>query len=281
MKRLETTFQRCREEGRKGLVMFVSAGDPDLPTTERLVRRIVAEGADIVEIGVPFSDPMADGPTIQAASQRALASGTTLDGILEMTARLRRDLETPLVLFSYYNVLFKYGFERLAADASRAGADALLIVDIPYEERDEVLPALQREGLDLITLVAPTTSPDRAEEMLARATGFVYCITVTGVTGARQELPADLSDLLRRMQSASPVPVAAGFGISTPEMARSVAAYADAVVVGSALIKHMEKARTPAEGIEACGRFVRQLAEALENVLDPGDSDFLTRRKLS
>lgn len=263
--RIQNTFAACAADGRKALVLFVSAGDPDLSATEKLIRAIVAEGADIVEIGVPFSDPMADGPTIQAASQRALASGTTLAGILEMIRRLRADIEVPLVLFSYYNVLFRYGMERLAGDASAAGVDAMLIVDIPYEERDEVLPCLQAAGLDLITLVAPTTSSERAAEMLPHAAGFVYCITVTGVTGARSELPSDLSRLLTRMRQASPVPVVAGFGISSAKMARTVGKYADGIVVGSALVRKMAEAADPESGIESCRGFVRELSQALRS----------------
>jgi len=264
MNRIDTTFENCRAKGRKALVMFVSAGDPDLVATEQLIREIVAAGTDVVEIGVPFSDPMADGPTIQEASQRALASGTTLRGILAMVRRLRASgVEAPFVLFSYYNVFFRYGMAALAADAAAAGVDGALIVDVPYEEMGEVLPDLTANGLHLIRLVAPTTSPERAQRILADAKGFVYTITVTGVTGARTELPTELGDLLVRMREASPVPVVAGFGISSPEQARAVGAQADGVVVGSALVKRMGQAKTVAEGIADCVAFVRSLAAVL------------------
>lgn len=264
MNRIDATFADCRAKGRKALVLFVSAGDPSLDATEQLIREIVAAGTDVVEIGVPFSDPMADGPTIQEASQRALASGTTLRGILAMVKRLRASgITAPFVLFSYYNVLFRYGMKALAADAAAAGVDGMLVVDVPYEEMGEILPDLTANGLHLIRLVAPTTSDERARKILVDATGFVYTITVTGVTGARSELPAELSDLLVRMRQASPVPVVAGFGISSPEMAKLVAKEADGVVVGSALVKRMGQATTPAAGIADCVAFVQSLAAVL------------------
>jgi tryptophan synthase alpha chain len=264
MNRIDTTFETCRKAGRKALVMFVSAGDPDLASTEKLIREIVEAGADVVEIGVPFSDPMADGPTIQEASQRALASGTTLSGILAMVERLREGgVDAPFVLFSYYNVLFHYGMPKLAADAKAAGLDGVLVVDVPYEEMGEILPDLQANDLHLIRLVAPTTSPERAAKILADATGFVYTITVTGVTGARNELPPELDDLLVRMGEASPVPVVAGFGVSSPELAKLVSQKADGVVVGSALVKRMAGDRPVAERIADCKAFVASLAAVL------------------
>jgi len=264
MNRIDTTFEKCRANGRKALVMFVSAGDPDLAATETLIREIVAAGTDVVEIGVPFSDPMADGPTIQEASQRALASGTNLKGILAMVRRLRASgVEAPFVLFSYYNVLLSHGMPKLSADAAEAGIDGVLIVDVPYEEMGEVVPDLDANGLHLIRLVAPTTSADRASKILADAKGFVYTITVTGVTGARTELPAELGDLLVRMGQASPVPVVAGFGVSSPEMAALVSAKADGVVVGSALVKRMASDKPVAERIAECRAFVQSLSDVL------------------
>ena len=264
MNRIDTTFETCKQAGRKALVMFVSAGDPDLGATEKLIREIVDAGADVVEIGVPFSDPMADGPTIQEASQRALASGTTLTGILEMVKRLRASgVEAPFVLFSYYNVLFHYGLPKLSVDAKAAGIDGVLVVDVPYEEMDEVLPDLTANDLHLIRLVAPTTSAERATKILADAKGFVYTITVTGVTGARAELPPELDDLLVRMGKASPVPVVAGFGVSSPEMAKLVSQKADGVVVGSALVKRMAGDQPVADRIADCKAFVQSLSDVL------------------
>jgi tryptophan synthase alpha chain len=264
MNRIDHAFQACRAEGRKALVSFVSAGDPDLEATARLVPAIAAAGADIVELGVPFSDPMADGPTIQQASQRALAAGTTLAGVLDMVARVRQVTEVPLVLFSYYNVIFQYGIERLAVAAAKAGVDGVLLVDVPFEELGEVQPALDRVGLPVIRLVAPTTPPERIAMITQGAGGFIYCITVTGVTGTRHELPDDLGALLGRVRAVSPVPVVAGFGISSPEMARAVAAHADGVVVGSALVQRLAGPGSVDERLAACARFVAELAEALK-----------------
>lgn len=265
MNRIDRTFAGLQAEGKKALVIFVSAGDPDLNVTERLLLNAAEAGADVIEIGVPFSDPMADGPTIQAASQRALAAGTTLPGILEMIGRVRARIETPLVLFSYYNVLFQYGVERLARDSARLGVDGWLVVDVPAEEADEVRPSLAEHGLHWITLLAPTTPRERAAELLAGATGFVYYITVTGVTGARTGLPQDLQAHLDEVKSLTELPVVAGFGISSADMARNVARHADGVVVGSALIQIMAQAGD--KGVDAVlaegADLVRGLAEAL------------------
>lgn len=263
MNRIERAFETCRSAGRKALVCFVSAGDPDLEATARLVPALAAAGADIIELGVPFSDPMADGPTIQQASQRALAAGTTLAGVLEMVARVRQVTQVPLVLFSYYNVIFQYGVERLARAAAEAGVDGVLLVDVPMEELDEVQPALDRVGIPIIRLVAPTTPPERIAMITQGAGGFIYCITVTGVTGARNALPEDLSTQLERVRALSPVPVVAGFGIASPEMARAVAAYADGVVVGSALVQRLAGPGSVDERIAACAHFVAELARAL------------------
>ncbi len=263
MNRIDHTFSRCRESGRKALVMFVSAGDPDLATTEKLIPAIVDAGADVIEIGVPFSDPMADGPAIQAASQRALAAGTTLRGILAMVSRLRKKVDTPFVLFSYYNVIMQYGVEALARDSVAAGIDGWLVVDVPAEEADEVRPIIAAEDLHFITLLAPTTPPDRARRLLADSTGFVYYITVTGVTGARDTLPEDLESHLQCIRSMTDLPVVAGFGVSSPELARQVGGHADGVVVGSALIQTLAAAATPDEGVAACAEFVGSLSAVL------------------
>lgn len=263
MNRIDSAFQVCRSAGRKALISFVSAGDPDLAATARLIPALAKAGSDVIEVGVPFSDPMADGPVIQEASQRALAAGTTLAGVLDMVREVRRECGVPLVLFSYYNVLYRFGLEGLASAASAAGVDAVLLVDVPLEELPEVEPVLGRYGLPVIRLVAPTTPPERIARITASAAGFVYCITVTGVTGAREELPAELGDLLERVRAVSPVPVAAGFGISTPAMARAVAAHADGVVVGSALVRRMAGPGPVDERIAECARFVAGLAEAL------------------
>ncbi len=264
MNRIDSLFQQQRENRRKTLVIFVSAGDPDLAFSERLIPALVAAGADLVEIGVPFSDPMADGPTIQAASQRALAAGTTLDGILAMVKRLRDGgLAAPLVLFSYYNVILQYGVDRLAADSVAAGIDGWLVVDLPPEEEQEVLPAMTANGLHKITLLAPTTPPDRATRLASRAKGFVYYITVTGVTGSRVELPADLATHLQAVKACSSVPVVAGFGVSTPEQAKMIAAHVDGVVVGSQLVRTIAESPDPESALANASALVAALAQPL------------------
>ena len=263
MNRIDKAFRLCKDEDRGALVMFVSAGDPSLALSEELIPAIAEAGADIIELGVPFSDPMADGPAIQAASQRALAGGVTLSDIIAMVGRLREKTEAAFVLFSYYNVIMQYGVERLAADSAAAGIDGWLVVDVPGEEAGEVKPFLGPHDLHWITLLAPTTPRARAAELLADASGFVYYITVTGVTGARNALPDDLAEHLHAIRSLTDTPVVAGFGISSPDMARHVAAQADGVVVGSALIQTLVRSAGTREGIAECVAFVSALAAAL------------------
>ncbi len=264
MNRIAQTFKKCADEKRKALVIFVSAGNPDLATTEKLIVQAAEAGADIVELGVPFSDPMADGPVIQEASMRALQSGTTLVDIIAMSARIRKVSAIPMVLFSYYNVILSYGVEKAAADCQAAGIDAWLTVDVPFEESAEIVPHLSKHGLFLIPLVAPTTPEARARQIVKNAQGFVYYITVAGVTGARKQLSVNLEERLNELRKFSPVPVVAGFGISSPEMAAKTAACADGIVVGSALVKIMNEATSPASGISKSLELIRGLAAALK-----------------
>ncbi len=263
MNRIDRAFAACRREGRKALVTFISAGDPSLEVSASLLTALAGAGADVIELGVPFSDPMADGPTIQAASQRALAAGTTLARVLDLARRFRQASDVPLVLFSYYNLIFRYGVDRLAADSAEAGVDGWLVVDLPVEESVEVRPALERNRLHWIALVAPTTPPERLAFLLEGTGGFVYCITVTGVTGARNDLPSDLMAHTARVKEATDLPVVAGFGISSPEMARRVAAHVDGVVVGSRIIDLLAGAASPEAGVQRAAAFTRGLAAAL------------------
>jgi tryptophan synthase alpha chain len=262
--RIDTTFRICAEEKRKALVVFVSAGNPDMKTSETLILRAAEAGADIIELGVPFSDPMADGPVIQASSMRALEAGANLHDIITMAARIRYRSAVPMVLFSYYNVILSYGLEKAAAECKSAGIDAWLVVDVPLEEKNEILPYLDRNGIYLIPLVAPTTPEERAAKIVSGAKGFVYYITVAGVTGVRSTVSTDLTAKLQTIKTLSPIPVVAGFGISTPEMAAATAKHADGVVVGSALVRIMNEAATPAEGIERSTELIRKLARALK-----------------
>jgi tryptophan synthase alpha chain len=257
MNRIGRTFERLQSEGRKALVGFLMAGDPDLRASEQDCRTVLDNGVDILELGVPFSDPTADGPVIQAAGQRALAAGTTLDQVLGMAARLRNDYEAPIVLFGYVNPLFSHGYARVCEEAAGAGVDALLVVDLPFEESGELREPLDRNGLDFITLVAPTTPENRLRMILKEARGFVYYIMVKGVTGTRAALAGDVSQHLARLKRCTTLPVAAGFGVSSGLQAREAAQYAEGVVVGSALVKAAQEKRL--------AEFVRELRQALDS----------------
>ncbi|MDA0577853.1 MAG: tryptophan synthase subunit alpha [Verrucomicrobia bacterium] len=243
MNRLTKTFHDLKASGRKGLVGYLTAGDPDLAVSEANIRAAIEAGLDVLELGVPFSDPTADGPTIQEASMRALAAGTNLGAVLALVGRIRRDHAIPIVLFGYANPFFSYGFAALAADAAAAGADGLLVVDLPFEESAELRGPLAKHGLCYVPLIAPTTSPARAAATLAEAQGFVYYIMVTGVTGARAALATDLTEHLRALRGVTTLPIAVGFGVSNGAQAKAASQHADAVVVGSALVRAAQEQR--------------------------------------
>lgn len=238
MSRFAEVFAACRAAGRKALITFATAGAPDMETSEKTMAAMLENGADVLEIGVPFSDPTADGTVIQQASQAALKHDVTLDDALALAARLReRFPQKGLVIFSYYNVIFHMGAEEFARRAAAAGADGALVVDLPCEESGELRPALEKHGLDWINLVSPLTDAARLQKCLAGASGFVYYIMQLGVTGVRQDLPAGAAEKLEAVRAVSPVPVAAGFGIGSYATARAAAQHADGVVSGSALVK--------------------------------------------
>jgi tryptophan synthase alpha chain len=266
MTRISQTFSALRARGEAALIPFITAGDPDIETTFALVQEMVRQGADIIELGVPFSDPMADGPTLQRAAERAVRNGTSLSHILDLVSRLRQSLSVPILLMGYYNPIFRYGGERFAEDARRAGVDGVLCVDLPPEEADELKRATDLHDLDMIFLLAPTSSLARAQAVLTRARGFVYYVAVTGVTGVRTTLPPDLGDMVRRIRAISPVPVGVGFGISSPEQAAQVAGVADAAIVGSAISQIIEQSLGQADMVERVGAFVAQLKSALRSV---------------
>lgn len=259
MNRIEQTFDRLKTSGRKGLVGYLTAGDPDPETSESNIRAAIEAGLDVLELGVPFSDPTADGPIIQAASFRALSRGMTIPGVLRIVRNLRRDFDLPIILFGYANPFFRYGYERLCADAAEAGVDGMLVVDLPYEEADELCVHMDKHGLVFVPLIAPTTSPERAAVILARAKGFVYYIMVTGVTGARDALATGIAGHVAALRACTDLPIAVGFGVSTGDQARAAGANADAVVVGSALIRAAgqgrlaELVRELAAGLAGCG----------------------------
>jgi tryptophan synthase alpha chain len=244
--RIAAKFAELRARNEAALVPFIVAGDPDLDSTRRLVLELEARGADLIELGVPFSDPMADGPANQRALARGLGAGASLAAILSMVSELRRETQIPLVLFGYYNPIFHYGVERLTADAAKAGVDALLVVDLPPEEAGELKRPARANGLDLILLLAPTTPIERAQKIARAASGFIYYVSVAGVTGARSILPTDLREHINTLRSVTDLPLGVGFGISTPEQAAEVASFADAVAVGSAISLIVEKhGKTP------------------------------------
>jgi tryptophan synthase alpha chain len=241
MSRIGERFRRLREQGRKGFVAFVTAGDPSLDRTVEIAREMEKAGVDVLELGVPFSDPLADGPIIQRSSERALARGVTLARVLEAVRRIRKTSELPLLLFSYFNPLLRFGLPALAREATAAGIDGVLVTDLPPEEADGWLEAARGAGLDTVFLAAPTSPDERLRRVAGASRGFVYAISRTGVTGERDALSDDAQPLLARIKALTPEPVALGFGISSPEQVAAAAAVADAVVVGSALVRFLEE----------------------------------------
>ena len=241
MTRIDETFTALRGRNQAAFVAYLTAGDPSLDVTPALLEALVAGGADLIELGVPFSDPMADGPVLQRAAARAIGAGTSLARVLEMVATHRRALPVPIVLFGYANPFFRYGIDAVARDAKAVGIDGFLCVDLPPEESGDLAAALARNDLDLIRLLAPTTPLARVKTIVRSASGFLYFVSVLGVTGGRSELPVELPDLVGRLRSVTPLPVGVGFGVQTPAQARWIAGFADAVIVGSAIQRLVEE----------------------------------------
>lgn len=263
MTRIDSAFRELREAGKKGLVVYLTAGDPDGRRCLDYLRGAADGGADILEVGIPFSDPMADGPTIQAALRRALAGGMTTARALRLVSSFRRRHETPVVIFGYYNPFLRYGVRPFCRDARSAGADGILVVDLPSEEAGEMAPEARGAGLDWIPLVAPTSGEERVRRAAESGSGFLYLISVTGITGARKSLPPGLPGWTRKVKRETRLPVAVGFGISRPAMARAAALHADAAVVGSACVKLVEAHGPSPGGPEALRRFVQSLKTAM------------------
>ncbi|HPJ01753.1 MAG TPA: tryptophan synthase subunit alpha [Candidatus Limiplasma sp.] len=245
-------------EGHKAFVAFLTCGDPDLDTTEQLILAMDKAGADLIELGVPFSDPTAEGPVIMAASERALQAGTTTDRIFQMVGSIRARVRAPLAMMTYANVVFSYGTERYLAAAQAAGIAALILPDVPFEEKAEFAPACRAHGIQFISLVAPT-SKERIQMIASQAEGFVYLVSSLGVTGARAEITTDIGEMVGRIREATNLPVAVGFGISTPEQARAMAQQADGVIVGSAIVKLIaEHGKNAVEPVKAYIRAMKQ-----------------------
>jgi len=263
--RLAACFERLRAEGRAGLFPFVTAGDPDLAFTRKLLPALARAGADGFELGVPFSDPLADGPTIQRASARALEAGTRLKDVLALVGDARRELpEAPIVLMTYYNPVIAFGEKNFAREAARAGADGVIVPDLPPEEGGPLLEAMRDFPLDAVFMLAPTSGRSRAEIVNRAGSGFIYYVGQMGVTGARDSLDAGLRGALEELRPIKNRPVLVGFGIKTPEQAADVGGYAEGVIVGSALIDAMEKEADRAAKIEAASRYIGSLRKALE-----------------
>jgi len=260
--RIARRFEELGRQGEMGLVAFITAGDPSLAATESFVLGLADAGADVIELGVPFSDPVADGPAIQASSERALRAGTTLEGVLNMVASIRRKSDVPLVLFSYYNPVLQMGVESFAKRAADSGADGVLITDLTPEEAGHYHAVVQAHGLDTIFLAAPTSTDERMARIAGVTSGFLYVISRTGVTGARESLPEDLPGLVRRVRRVTRLPIAVGFGISLPGQVSILGGLADAAVVGSALVQEIERAQSVEGAREALVSRVRQLKQA-------------------
>jgi tryptophan synthase alpha chain len=265
--RIEHCFATLRAAGEMGIVAYITAGDPSLDATLEFVLALEEAGTDVIELGVPFSDPLADGPTIQRASERALKSGASLSKILELVGRIRKSSQIPLVLFSYYNPILQMGLETFASAASNAGVDGVLATDLSPEESVEYRHILAMHHLDTIFLCAPTSTDERLASIAACSSGFLYLVSRTGVTGAKDTLPDDLPSLLRRVRNFTTLPIAVGFGISLPGHVTLLGGLADAAVVGSSLVAEIEHAKTPQQAASALRERIRTLKDAARHGL--------------
>jgi tryptophan synthase alpha chain len=263
MSRIDGVFERLRVRGERALAAYLMAGDPSLTETERLVIEAERSGADVIELGVPFSDPLADGPVIQRAGLRALAAGTSLSRVLEMVSSLRTRSAVPLVLMTYYNPILAFGLKGFARTAVDAGVDGVIVPDLPAEESEPLRAEATPAGLDVIHMVAPTSTPARIRTIARVSTGFIYVVSLTGVTGERRELPKDLGAQMRTLRLVTTKPVCIGFGVSTPEQAAAVGRIADGVAVGSAIVRTIEQHAGSSDLVPALGRFIASLKAPL------------------
>ena len=261
--RLDRAFHALRSRGERALVAYLMAGDPSLAETRRLVIEAERRGADVIELGVPFSDPLADGPVIQRAGTRALAAGTSLPRVLETVATLRAQVRLPLVLFTYYNPVLAFGLKSFARTAADAGADGVIVPDLPYEESEPLRAETEPAGLDMVQLVAPTSTPARVRRLARLSRGFIYVVSLTGVTGERRELPKDLDAQVRTLRLVTTKPVCVGFGVSTPEQVATVGKLADGVAVGSAIVRTIEAHAGTSALVDKVGEFIAALKDPL------------------
>lgn len=264
MTRITSKFEELKKKNWAALIPFIMAGDPSISITESLVLEMAEHGADIIELGVPFSDPIADGPTIQKAGTRALANHISLRDALALVGRLRTRIETPLVLMTYYNPVYRYGIERFITDGAEAGLDGAIIADLPPEEAGDLISRAQKRNLDTIFFISPTTTPERMRLIVKKSKGFIYYVSLLGVTGAREKLSKTLIPELKRVRRFTDKPIAVGFGISNPAQAQEVARYADGVIVGSAIVSLIEKNQASQNLVSIVGNFVGKLSHALK-----------------
>jgi tryptophan synthase alpha chain len=260
--RIEAAFSQLKSDGKRGFIPFITAGDPDLETTEALLIELSRAGATVIELGVPFSDPMADGPVIQRASERALKHDFGVHEILDLVSRVRKQIDSPIILFSYFNPLLQFGLKRLAEAGRIAGIDGVLVTDLIPEESTEFSTELRANGLDMIFLVAPTSTDERLKLVAERATGFIYAVSRAGVTGTQSTVSLEAEKLVNRMRRFSDLPISVGFGISNPEQVADVQRYADAVVVGSAIVGEMERLTGAPDVVDRISSFARSLCSA-------------------
>jgi len=262
MNRIDKKFNTLKNKKQKAFIAFLTAGDFGLPATKKLVLEFDRRGVDIIELGVPFSDPVADGPTIQASSERALKRGTRLQDIIKMVAELRRSTDIPIVLMGYYNPVLKYGIRKFVSDCVRRGVDGVIIPDLPPDEADELITAAKKADFATIFLLSPTSTPDRIKLISKKSKGFIYYVSLTGITGARAILPQELVSRVRLIKRYSDKPICVGFGVSRPGQVREIARAADGVIVGSAIVKEMERYSKRKDFIKRVGDYVLKLTEA-------------------
>jgi len=263
MKRIENKFVELSTRNEKALIVYLTAGDPSLDITKQLIFALEKAGVDILEIGVPFSDPTADGPVIQAAAQRSLKAGTTLEGVLKMVAEVRKVSNIPIVLFGYFNPIFAYGVKKFAQAARNAGVDGVLVVDLPYEEAKELRDYTDAVGIDFISLIAPTTDKERLKKIVSKASGFLYYISITGITGTTAPKISNIKVEVEKIRKITKQPIAVGFGISKPEQAREIGHFADGVVIGSAVVRMIDENKNKKNLIRIVSDYVTDIKKEL------------------
>lgn len=263
MNRIDKKFCELKRCDKKAFIAFIMMGDPDIRTTERLIDELIMSGVDIMELGVPFSDPLADGPTIQAASVRALANRISLNSTIKFVNRIKKRIDIPLVLLSYYNPVYRYGLKKFISDSISSGVDGVIIPDLPPEEGEDFFKDANRSGLAIILLASPTSPEKRLKRIAELSCGFIYYVSLTGTTGAREKLPEDIIRNVRLIKGITDKPVCVGFGISTPEQARDIADVADGVIVGSAIIRIIEQNLAKNDLIKKVASFVKQMRQAI------------------